>query len=131
MKKIYYLFCIFILIGCSKKAEVSPTTNSIVITYSFKASVSGNYSLYYANPNSLSETQVQFTGNTSSKTDTISNVSSYPNGYGFPLSMGSALSVAGENCTLTISVNNKVKSTGSFSVANPGAFISYNYVILH
>ena len=131
MRKIYYLLCILILTGCSKKSEVSPTTNSIAITYSFKASASGNYSLYYVNPNSLSETQVQFTSNTWSKTDTISNVSSYPNGYGFPLSMGSVLSVAGENCTLTISINNQVKSTGSFSGANPAASVSYNYVIAH
>ena len=131
MRKIYYLLCILILTGCSKKSDTSPTTTTTTITYSFKASASGSYSLYYIDPNSLSETQVQFTSNTWSKTDTVSNVSSYPNGYGFPLSMGTVLSVAGENCTLTISINNQVKSTGSFSAANPAASVSYNYVIAH
>ena len=131
MRKIYYLLCILILTGCSKKSDTSPTTTTTTITYSFKASASGSYSLYYIDPNSLSETQVQFTSNTWSKTDTVSNVSSYPNGYGFSLSMGTVLSVAGENCTLTISINNQVKSTGSFSAANPAASVSYNYVIAH
>jgi hypothetical protein len=130
MRKIYYLLFIFILTGCSKKSEVSPPANT-TITYSFSANISGSYSVYYVLPNSTFDQVVDFTGKTWSKTYTLDNISSYPNGDVFPLSMGSVISVAGETYTLTISINNQVKSTNSFSVPFINDSITYNYVITH
>jgi len=116
MRKIYFLFCFLILAGCSKKATVSPTHSNayIVVTYNFKASINGNYSLYYYDPNSPKKTVVQFSDSTWSKSDTI-KTGTYGEGQKIPLGLGTLQLVSGAAYSLTISVNNKVESNGNFT----------------
>lgn len=130
MRKIYYLLCLIILTGCSKKS-VSPTAKptNVTITYSFSANISGTYSFDYVIPNSTSDTTVQFTGKAWTKSYTVNSASSYPGGHGFPLYMQSTAEMVGELLTLTISINNEIEVTGNSTSVNPNVSVSYNYVI--
>jgi len=131
VKNIYVLFCFLILAGCAKKAAVIPVNNAhIVVTYNFKASIIGNYSLYYINPNSPKQQVVQFSDTTWSKTDTI-KTGSYAEGQTARLALGTLQLVSGASYSLTISVDNKVVSNGSFTPNTLFVYISDDYPVYH
>jgi hypothetical protein len=129
MRKIYFLFCFLILAGCSKKSTVSPINSnaSIVVTYHFKASVIGKYSLYYSDPNSPKRTGVQLTDTAWSKSDTI-KTGSYAGGQTVHMELGT---IAPPNTaySLTISVNNQVKSASNFTPNTLISDMTYDYPV--
>jgi hypothetical protein len=131
MRKIYFLFVFLILAGCSKKPAVSPIKSNahIVVTYHFTASVIGNYSLFYTDPNSPKQTVVQFSDTTWSKSDTI-KTGSYAEGQTVRIGFGT---LASPNTTysLTISVNNQVKSSSIYTPNTLFADMNYDYQVYY
>jgi hypothetical protein len=129
MRKIFTLFCLCGLLGCSK-TKVTPSTSSLTtVTYKFAANTNGTYSLTYFTPLSSAPVSLSFTGTTWSKTDTI-NTSSYSNGYGIPLYID-AVGAAGESYNVSIAVNSKIEASGASSSNTPEAVANYSYVVSH
>jgi len=129
MKKIYCLLFVLILAGCSKNGDVNP--NDLKVTYNLSANAIGEFSINYTDPTNNSNQGVSLTGKSWSKSYTVSNVKSYPNGSVFNFNLSAISYTAGENYTLSITANNHVVVTSTYSaVYNEGA-IGYKYVVSH
>jgi hypothetical protein len=129
MRKIYVIFCVLILIGCSKKKDVSPS--SITITYSLSGNNVADFGLSWVDPNIDAGETLDFSGKSWSKSFTINNINSYANGYVFDLKFGAITPTTGENYTLAILINNKVVISNAYnSLYNEGG-LGYSYVISH
>lgn len=129
MKKIYCFLCLITLAGCSKKPYINPIpkTNA-VITYSFKSSVIGTDSLYYRDPITLKTAIARVTDSVWSKTDTITDVGSYAKKeYTFTLGIGTISTAPGSNYTLSITINNQLRSKETFDKYVIGSYIEYDY----
>jgi hypothetical protein len=132
MRKIYYFLCLIILTGCSKKSDVSLTipkpTTSVVITYSFKSSIVGTDSLYYRDPITLKIAVARITDSTWSKTDTVRGIDSYAKEqYTLELGIGTISTAPGSNYTLSIAINNHLRSAENFDKYVVGSYVGYDY----